>query len=489
MRLDNLESKLSIALDFHYLCRHKSDIQAMGEIKNKLGQVPKMLLVVIVLLSALTAVGSFTVAGWTPKKVTLYADLAKGLSAAEDLPDDSVFFAYTPIPAVSESAESSEPSVPARPVAAGYTPIEDFSDNGLALWHFFDALERREELGRPVRIAFLGDSFIEGDILTSDVREYLQEKYGGRGVGFVPMAPIDIYRNTLNITHEGWKVLNSLYGENKSRYLFAGQSFVPEEGSASFGFQATNQREHAKNFNTATLLYATETLASITYKLGGGDPQEAELRADNRLRLFPMKRTNMRSGELYITADEGFTGYGVFLNDETGVCVDNYSLRSASGMQLSRVNAAMLAQLNELVPYDLVVLQYGMNVMEADRQDYSNYTQTMIRVVKRLQETMPEVSFLILGVGDRNFRLDDGTMGTKIGVLNLVEAQREIARQTGVAFWNTYLAMGGRNSMSDFVNQDPPQANKDYTHINYHGGRRIGRAFGEALVEAHYQYE
>jgi hypothetical protein len=458
----------------------------MDKIKNKLGEVPTLLAAVIAGLSLLTAAGSFTVAGWTPKRTALYAGLTRGLGAAEELPDDSLFFASTVIAA---APEGSGPAAPIAQAASGYTPIEDFSGDGTALWHFFDALGRRETLGRPVRIAFLGDSFVEGDILTSDIREFLQRRYGGRGVGFVPMAPVDIWRNTLNVTHSGWTVLSSLYGSQRSRYLLAGQSFVPATDSASFGFQATNLIEGAKNFNTATLLYATDTPATITYKLGGAEPRQASLAADGRLRLFAMRRTNMRSGELVIAADSGFTGYGVLLNDETGVCVDNYSLRSSSGLQLSRVNATVLAQLNALVPYDLVVLQYGMNVMEADRTDYGSYTESMVRTVQRLQELMPEASFLVLGVGDRNFRLDDGTMGTKIGVLNLVEAQREIARRTKTAFWNTYMAMGGRNSMSEFVNHTPPLANKDYTHINYAGGARIGEAFGEALEEAQRQYE
>jgi hypothetical protein len=457
----------------------------MDERKNRAGDVPKLLLAVIAGLCALTAAGSFTVAGWTPKRTALFADLTRGLSPEAELPSDSLFFAAATVASVAVPAPTDE-TIPTVP---GYTPIEDFSENGNALWHFFDALQQRETLGRPVRVAFLGDSFVEGDILTSDLRESLQERYGGRGVGFVPLAPIDIYRNTLSVTNSGWKVLSSLYGSQRSRYLFAGQSFVPEADSLSFTFQATNQREHSRDFNTATLLYATETPATLHYKLGAAEPQQVELTADGRLRLLPMRRTNMRSGQLTIAADSAFTGYGVYLNDETGVCVDNYSLRSASGLQLSRINVALLAGLNELVPCDLVVLQYGMNVMEAERTDYSAYTESMVRVIGRLQEAMPQASFLIFGVGDRNFRLDDGTMGTKIGVLRLVEAQREIARRTKTAFWNTYLAMGGRNGMSDFVNHDPPLANKDYTHINYLGGRKIGRAFAEALVETQKLYE
>ncbi len=32
---------------------------------------------------------------------------------------------------------------------------------------------------RPVRIAYFGDSFIEADIFTADLREMLQQEFGG----------------------------------------------------------------------------------------------------------------------------------------------------------------------------------------------------------------------------------------------------------------------------------------------------------------------
>lgn len=464
----------------------------MNDSNNKLGRVPILLGLVIAGLSALTAAGPVAVGDWTTKTPALYAGLTRGTTGAEAAEEDAFLAAATiPAPTAAATPGSAGAATEQQPAAAdGFTPIEDFSGTGTALWHFFDALGRRAELGRPVRVAFLGDSFVEGDILTSDLRESLQARYGGRGVGFVPLAAIDIWRNTVYLKHSGWTVRSSLYGSQSARYLLAGQTFVPSaDSAATFGFQATGEYEHAKSFDTAALLYASDTPAVLTCKLGGGEPQRLDLVADGRLRLLPLRRGGMRSGELAVAADGGFTGYGVFLNDAAGVCVDNYSLRSSSGLQLLRADAGRLAELNALVPYDLVVLQYGMNVMQPEQADYASYTASMVRVVERLRAAMPGVSILVLGVGDRNFRLDDGSMGTRVGVVNLVEAQRQIARQTQTAFWNTYMAMGGRNSMSAFVAHDPPLANKDYSHINYAGGRRIGLSLAEALVEAAVAYE
>jgi hypothetical protein len=70
----------------------------------------------------------------------------------------------------------------------------------------------------------------------------------------------------------------------------------------------------------------------------------------------------------------------------------------------------------------------------------------------------------------------------------MVEAQREIARKTQIAFYNLYEAMGGENSMVGFVENDPPLANKDYTHLNYQGGRRVAGIFVKSIIYEFQKY-
>ena len=70
-------------------------------------------------------------------------------------------------------------------------PIEDYDTTGMSpMQRFYEALLG----GRPVRIAVLGDSFIEGDILTADLRERLQcavrrKAVSGEAIGAKPVPP------------------------------------------------------------------------------------------------------------------------------------------------------------------------------------------------------------------------------------------------------------------------------------------------------------
>ena len=86
----------------------------------------------------------------------------------------------------------------------GVQAIVDFSDGGAnGLDHFYamvDSVAHHKLKGRPLRVAYYGDSFIEGDILVSDLRELLQKKFGGNGVGWIDAAN-DLTQYKLTITN------------------------------------------------------------------------------------------------------------------------------------------------------------------------------------------------------------------------------------------------------------------------------------------------
>ena len=85
--------------------------------------------------------------------------------------------------------------------------IEQFApaDSG-RLRAFYDTLLYAR---RPVRIAVLGDSFIEGDILTADLRENCNWPTAGAARAFAPMAsPLTAFRRTIKTQSKGWTAYN-----------------------------------------------------------------------------------------------------------------------------------------------------------------------------------------------------------------------------------------------------------------------------------------
>jgi len=62
-----------------------------------------------------------------------------------------------------------------------------------------------------------------------------------------------------------------------------------------------------------------------------------------------------------------------------------------------------------------------------------------------------------------------------------------MAADSHVAFWNLYEAMGGDGSLSAMV--EKRQANLDYTHINFAGGRHLAALLFDVLMNGKENYD
>jgi hypothetical protein len=160
-------------------------------------------------------------------------------------------------------------------------------------------------------------------------------------------------------------------------------------------------------------------------------------------------------------------------------------VRSNNGQAMFWSNAAVNAQINTMRQYDLVVLQYGLNIMQAERKDYSLYAQQVEKMIRYVESCFPEAAVLVMAVSDRSQRGEKGIQPMTVAT-NLAEWQRTAAQNCKVAFWNTYEAMQLLGGMKAFVANG--WAGKDYTHINYAGGKQIATALYYALLHGAQEY-
>lgn len=108
--------------------------------------------------------------------------------------------------------------------------VKDFRKDSLGfLAKFFAALRKTETDGTKTRIAFFGDSMIEGDLISSTVRYKLQKKFGGAGVGFVSAVDnIAGFRKTIYHSSSGnWKTNSILQPAYISKTGISGYVFNP----------------------------------------------------------------------------------------------------------------------------------------------------------------------------------------------------------------------------------------------------------------------
>ena len=178
--------------------------------------------------------------------------------------------------------------------------------------------------------------------------------------------------------------------------------------------------------------------------------------------------------------------YGVSLEGDSGVVVDNVSVRSNNGHAIFGTGAAINRQADDMLGYDLVVLQYGLNIMQKGQRGYTNYRKQLCNMITYAERCFPNAAILVLGVSDRWVKSDETGAYESIGSADaLTSYQRAAADSTNVMFWNTYEAMRALGGMPQFVANG--WAAGDHTHINFAGGRRIAKALVAAIVEPVYE--
>ena len=371
-------------------------------------------------------------------------------------------------------------SLPSRYALRTSSAILDFSEGAPGgMGHFYHALDNISSLGRPLRIAYYGDSFIEGDVMTCDLREMLQARYGGNGVGWVDCVDkLNGFRRTVKVRSHALSAhevvekpfLHSLEGISQ-RY------FGVSEG-ASLSVSSTGYKSHASSWQTATLYMRARGGMSVVHN---GDSVYVSPSQSVQTIVTPSR--GKRSVDYRFSSVSGVNHlFGVAMESNSGVILDNVSMRGAAGFTLANIPDPTLADFARLRPYDLIIIHFGLNVAsdKAHAANYKAYIRRMQQAIEHLRKAYPEASVLVVSIPDRDQRTDAGIMTMK-GVESLVAYQQILAANCHVSFFNLFNAMGGRESMKVLVEKG--WANKDYAHLSFRGGRYMAEIIFKALTE------
>jgi len=358
------------------------------------------------------------------------------------------------------------------------TTDENITGNVGQLRSFISALSKAST--RQVRIAHFGDSGIEGDLISSDLREMLQSKFGGKGLGFLPIITADInYRTSADFDYsKDWDV----FGVNKRNpdrlpVGINGEVFVNKTNSW-FQYEPKSRYRHSRNFDEVRLFYSDAKPSAINYYLDGTKKSE-RLSAGKEIQELKFSGKEIKSIKVELPQDKQAYFYGLSLESGPGVYVDNFPFRGNTGVDLKDIPVSTLKAFDKYLKYDLIIFQFGLNALSA--RNFDKYEKDMIKVVEHYQEAFPNASFILIGSQDRSVKRG-ANFETDPSLLKLVQAQINIARETKIAFWNLFDAMGGKNSMSKWVEANPPLAYKDYIHFNEYGVKKVAELFGEALM-------
>ncbi|MGB6092802.1 MAG: hypothetical protein WBF83_03485 [Moheibacter sp.] len=364
--------------------------------------------------------------------------------------------------------------------------IQKEYDGNEYLKRFYEALRSLEnDPSRKVRIGYYGDSMTDGDLITQDLREHFQDRFGGGGVGFVPITS-ESAKSRASIVHQfspDWKKI-SFVTDFRPKYSFglSGNVFfiTDSTGSAWLRIRPTAYKKHNSRLDQITLYYGKS-------KNRSGTVNQQSLITDslvNSIRLNP--KGNIADFQFRNAAEIPF--YGVSLDEPNGVNLDNFSSRGNSGLPFSLFDIRLMNDFDKTLHYDLIVLHFGANVLSYGKKNYSWYENSMTKVVNHLKECFPNTDILIISTADKASKIN-GKMQTDPSVAFLLEAQRNYALSTQSGFLDLYNLMGGENSMVNWADSEPSMANKDYTHFNSRGAEKIAGLIYNQIIKGYEDFK
>jgi lysophospholipase L1-like esterase len=183
--------------------------------------------------------------------------------------------------------------------------------------------------------------------------------------------------------------------------------------------------------------------------------------------------------------------YGVeFRKGNPGVLYSSLGVNGASVTMLSHSfnTPHWTAELRHYDP-DMVVLAYGTNESGYPEFVTGTWAGELKTAVRRVRAALPAASILLMSPMDRGDRNASGEIETIAALPRLIDIESQVAKETGVAFFNTFQAMGGAGTMARWYAAEPRLVGGDFIHPMPAGAKIVGDLLFRALQDGFNEYK
>jgi len=362
---------------------------------------------------------------------------------------------------------------------------------------FFSKLNAPER-SPSLHVFHFGDSQIEGDRITGELRSKWQQTWGGSGPGFLsPAQPLPSLSAKQRWSN-GWNrytrfgkvndaILHNRYGIMAS---FAKYTQVEDTTSQWVEF-SPHPRGFKKNriFDEIHLLFGQTTDGTkATITINGDTIDASRLRQDS---LHSHVVIDMPTDSINTTPYEslriGFEGdspefHAVGLWSRTGIAVHNVAMRGSSGTLFRQLNRAQLKMQLKSVRTEMILLQYGGNAVpyledSAAVRRFGGWFASQIRL---FQSIVPNAPIIVIGPSDMCLKV-----GTRMQTYPMLPYMRDVLKQKAMdenaLYWDVFEVMGGAGSMAAWFGSSPSLASADHVHFTPRGAREIAGLFNKSF--------
>jgi len=428
--------------------------------------------------------------------------------------------------------------------AAIETPLEGQIYNAKVLKDFFQKLEENEnQKNQKINIVHIGDSHIQGDLMTNEIRKNLQQKFGNAGRGLVfpyQLAKTNGSYNERFKSNRVWESYRNIYPFKNNPVGLSGIGLWRDYG----GFvMEMNIKDPAYKFNTIKIItpknqnmfdlavsskinsIQTTERKVITHKIKKGEVlgtiadkynvSVTEIKRDNRL-----KSNNIRAGRTLKISTNETRAKTISMSEFVPLALesDSYTHYYNSDNALSRIflipnKEASNYELNGLVlEKDAPGIIYsGIGVNGAKFSDYNKYPLFF----EQLKALHPDLLVFSLGTNESYDHLNSGSFIKEMReFISNIKAQKidapiiimtpppsllrrkpntyiddytkqiiEIAQKDGFAVWDLYDEFGGMSGIKQLKVQG--LIGPDWVHYSKKGYEKQGNLFTQAFLKTY----
>ncbi len=358
----------------------------------------------------------------------------------------------------------------------------------------FATLEEQSKKRGMLHILHYGDSQIELDRISGYVRQALQDTFGGKGVGLLPiisLIPTTAVAQTISDSLPRYVASGTLRQKvSHNRYGVMAQ-MAELNGAVTLSYSTRDWKqvfEGTKKFNRVRLFLGNNK-ANFKATLSANGIDSTQIVEEEKFGLTELSwslQSYVSNCSLQLKGNAEL--YCVSLESTSGVVVDNIPLRGSAGTFFTGISSSLLKETMSALNVPLIILEYGGNAVPAitSKESVQNYKKDFGRQIKYLQKLYPKAFILVIGPADMSTKID-GELQTWPYVEEVVQGLKEVALENGAAFWNMFDVMGGRNSMIQWVSHKPSWAVSDYIHFTPQGAKRIAEVFTQSFMH-YYEY-
>ena len=342
--------------------------------------------------------------------------------------------------------------------------VDSTTDSRMFLKTFYASLAESSE--RTVRVLHYGDSQIEEDRMSQQIREALQNKYGGAGVGLMPLAqtiPSRTVRQQLYMNDRF-----TMPSQGPRRYMVYG----PKRDQREDGLYGVMGQVAVMN---DSLVRGSEEVMAVCTPLDGR-------KRYTRWQLFadPTISDSIVGDTVWLRGKGNV--YGLSQESETGIIVDNIPMRGCLGLVFNKIDSAQLASFYREQNVRLIIMQFGGNAIPSNKNPgtIQGIVKGLRQQVQIMRSLAPEASILFIGPSDMLTQID-GEWQTYPMVPYMDKLLRKMALEENIAYFSLYRWMGGAGSMLHW--QEIGLAGTDGVHFTRAGARKAGNAVANWILE------